>query len=141
MKDRMNRRQRGFTLIEIMVVVVILGLLATIVAPNVLGSAERARTRKAEADVTQIASAVRMWLLHNPGQLPELDDLLRKDRRGEAYLDSYAEDPWGNDYIILRGERVNDFVVVSKGPDGILDTDDDIRSDAGRDRDRRRRDY
>ena len=122
----------GFTLVEIMVVVVILGLLAALVAQNVGSHVATARESKARADVMSLASALRIWLVKN-GSLPEhgFADLLRKDRNGQAYLDRYSRDPWNQDYVIrTTGERPDAFVVLSPGPDRVEGTDDDIRSDA-----------
>ena len=130
MKERSASRSpshAGFTLVEIMVVVVILGLLATLVTRNVLGSADEARITKAKTDIEAIAGAVDMYYLRN-SYLPEngIQDLLRKDDKGHAYLNRYSKDPWGNDYEIVQGEHRHEFTVVSAGPDRTMDTDDDI---------------
>jgi general secretion pathway protein G len=121
-----HRADRGFTLVEIMVVVVILGLLATLVAPNVLGSGEEAKRNKAQADCVTIAGAVELYFLKN-GRLPEnIDELTRKDERGNSFLKRYSKDPWSNDYEIQPGENPQDFLVLRGGPDKTTGTDDDI---------------
>jgi general secretion pathway protein G len=126
---RTERRflQGGFTLVEIMVVVVILGLLATVVVQNVVGYSDEARTTKAGSDLNTIHSAMRLYLVKN-GSLPNdgLEALTREDERGEAYIEQLPKDPWGNDYIFIPGER-RKFIVLSMGPDKMQDTEDDIR--------------
>jgi general secretion pathway protein G len=132
-QENNRRRQGGFTLVEIMVVVVILGLLATLVAQNVIGNLFVASETKAQADVGTIASAIKTYQLRNAGTAPEsIEVLLQKDARGNAFLDSYSKDPWGQDYQIRRsGDGAGQVYVVSFGPDKREDTDDDIRSDGG----------
>ena len=126
-----RRHERGFTLVEIMVVVVILGLLATLVAQNVIGNLFVASETKAKSDVGTIAAAIKTYQLRNAGAAPEsIEELLKKDARGNAYLDAYSKDPWGQDYQIRRsGDGMNQVYVVSFGPDKREDTEDDIRSD------------
>lgn len=122
-----RRRERGFTLVEIMVVVVIIGLLATLVVPNVLGYSEQARLEKAQADVTSIHGTATTYAARN-GRVPSMEDLLEPDSTGNPYLEGGEPpvDPWDNPYIIRELEGRLRFEVVSFGPDGIEDTDDDI---------------
>lgn len=120
--------QAGFTLVEIMVVIVILGLLATMVARNVIGASDEARATKAQTDVRTIAGAVREYRATN-GKLPEsLEVLSTKDERGRSQLEELPKDPWGNDYILRPGDRPTEFEVISMGPDGSENTEDDISS-------------
>jgi general secretion pathway protein G len=116
----------GFTLIEIMVVIVILGLLATLVAPNVIWVSDDAKVQKAKVDVRTIADAARMFRIqnHRPPTLAELSD---PDAKGRPWLESLSKDPWDHDYLIRVRDR-GDFEVVSLGPDGRENTDDDISS-------------
>jgi general secretion pathway protein G len=125
-----TRRQRGFTLVEIMVVVVILGLLATLVTKSVSGYLADAKETKAKSDVRSIHESVKMWLVKNT-TLPErgLEALTEKDQNGHSYLDDLPKDPWGHDYLLRQtGEKAHQFMIVSCGPDGNEDTPDDIRS-------------
>ena len=116
----------GFTLVEIMVVVVILGLLATLVVPAVIGAGDEARETKAKADVRAIAEAVRMYRTKK-GKLPEsLEVLAEKDEKGRSELEELPKDPWDHDYVLRPGERTNEFEVISVGPDGTENTEDDI---------------
>src|SRR5262245_25954750 len=120
--------QAGFTLVEIMVVVVILGLLATLVVPAVMGASDEARETKAKTDVRALADAVRMYRV-NKGKLPDtLDVLIEKDDKGRSALEELPKDPWDHDYILRPGERSTDFEVISVGPDGTENTEDDISS-------------
>ena len=118
----------GFTLVEIMVVVVILGLLATLVVPAVMGASDTAREKKALTDVRAIADAVRLYRVNN-GKFPEsLEVLVEKDSKGRSQLEELPKDPWDHDYVIRQGDRANDFEIISVGPDGTENTEDDISS-------------
>ena len=127
-----SRKDRGFTLVEIMVVVVILGMLATLVLPNVLGSQATAQDRKAKADLAAIHSTVKLYFIEN-GSVPTLEELIEEDDKGQAFLEGYDEvpkDPWGNPYYIaVDRDNPRNYAVWSNGPDGIEDTEDDLRSD------------
>ncbi|HEX6811434.1 MAG TPA: type II secretion system major pseudopilin GspG [Planctomycetota bacterium] len=126
-RTRVRPAQAGFTLVEIMVVVVILGLLATLVVQNVMGAGDEARETKALADVRTIADAVRLYRSKN-GKLPSLEELATKDEKGRSMLEELPKDPWNNDYILREGDRPTEFEVISMGPDGSENTDDDISS-------------
>jgi general secretion pathway protein G len=122
-------RQSGMTLIEIMVVVVILGLLATLITQSVLPHLAGANETKARSDVQAIADAAKLYQMKNGGQAPESLDLLRSlDRHGQRYLVGPARDPWGNDYQLrtMPGAMPR-CVAVSFGPDRQPDTADDIQ--------------
>lgn len=125
--------EAGFTLVEIMVVIVILGLLATLVARNVIGASDEARLTKAQTDVRLIADGVRSYRAKN-GKLPEsLEVIATKDERGRSELEELPKDPWGNDYILREGDRPGDWEVISWGPDGSEGTEDDISSKTKKD--------
>lgn len=126
-----TRKDRGFTLVEIMVVVVILGMLATIVLPNVLGSQETAKRKTAITELAQIHKAAELYYIQN-NRIPTLEDMITEDDKGNAFLPGYdtvPDDPWGNPYQIFPLDSSNKFTVWCNGPDGIEDTDDDLRSD------------
>lgn len=128
---RKPNRRAGFTLVELMVVIVIIGLLATVVVINVLPSQDRAMSQKARADIATIEQAIEMYrmdtlayptteqgleaLVQQPG------DLARTERyRPGGYVKRLPEDPWGNPYqYVYPGERAN-FDVYSLGADGRL---------------------
>jgi general secretion pathway protein G len=118
--------EHGFTLIEIMVVIVILGLLATLVVPNVIGASDEAKEKTARANIASIASAVKMYRVTN-GKLPDtLDVLVEKDERGRSQLEELPKDPWGNEYMLREGDRPGEWEVISMGMDGSEGTEDDI---------------
>ena len=103
----MHRRQRGFTLIEIMVVVVILAILGTLVAPQILGRIDEARITKAREDMKLYESALDLYRMDNfryPGNEQGLDALVHrpndpnlKNWRAEGYVKQLVKDPWGHD--------------------------------------------
>ncbi len=122
-----NRRNRtGFTLIELMIVVVILGLLATMVMPKVLSKPEQARRTKAKVDIRSIQSALGLFKT-DTGRFPSTSEGLqalvtnpgidRYDRDG--YLERVPTDPWGNRYIYISpGVHSKDYDIESYGKDG-----------------------
>lgn len=127
-----RRRRGGFTLIEIMVVVAILGLLVMIVGPQVLGSKAEADKKAAIADVARIYDAVQQFMLRNNNRIPTMEELITPDDTGYAYLPNQEEppvDPWGNEYEIRTDPNFSHIpIVVCWGPDGQQDTEDDITS-------------
>lgn len=123
--------QRGFTLVEIMVVIVILGLLATIVSTSVLGQSEKAAISTAEMNVGRIKEVVDNYMVQNQRRIPDWEDLLTPDEKGYRYIEREDPpvDPWGNRYVItVDPEFQNKPMVVSYGPDGREGTEDDITS-------------
>lgn len=122
-------RQAGFTLIEIMVVVVILGILATIVVPKLLDRPEQARRTKAEVQIQNISQALGMYKLDN-GFFPTTEQGLKalvekpesgripNDYRDGGYLEKVPQDPWGHPYVYLCPGTHGDFDLISYGTDG-----------------------
>ena len=119
-------RSRGFTLIEIMVVVVIIGLLAAFVVPRVVGQVDQARVVKAQGDVQKIEAALAMYRL-DTSRYPTTDqgmkalvvqpDNVRNWRPG-GYLSKASVDPWGAPYRYRSpGQGGTDYDVYSLGPD------------------------
>ena len=95
------RRRAAFTLVEIMVVVVIIGLLAVIVVPNVMGHYAHAIHEKVKVDLTVIDGALKHFAINNAGRYPDsLVPLVTPDTNGMSYLDMDAvpQDPWGVEY-------------------------------------------
>ncbi|KEQ18070.1 type II secretion system major pseudopilin GspG [Endozoicomonas numazuensis] len=107
-----HTKQHGFTLIEIMVVVVILGILAALVAPNILSRPDQAKVTVARSDIEAIAQALELYRLDN-GHYPSTDQgleaLVKKPTLSpipqrwnpEGYLKKKPMDPWGNPYLYL----------------------------------------
>ncbi len=120
-----SRDDAGFSLIELMVVIVIMGLLTTIVVVNVLPSQDRAMVEKARADVRLIEQAVEMYRL-DTRRYPSLEEgieILAQAPRGnglrtESYIKSLPTDPWGNPYQYLYPGEKGAFDVFSYGADG-----------------------
>ena len=129
----MNRKldDRGFTLIEIMIVIVILGILAWQVVPRIMGKPEEARRLKAKMDISSIETALKMYKLDNgvyPSteqglqalvEAPTIGQLPRKWRQG-GYMEKgrIPKDPWDNDYVYLSPGLHGDFDLLSYGGDG-----------------------
>ena len=124
-----RRREQGFTLVELMVVVVIIGLLATIVALNVLPSGDTARVQKAKADIATIEDALELYKLQNisyPTTSQGLAALsaapagLADPSRYQAggYLKRQPDDPWGRPYLYASPGRHGQADVWSLGADG-----------------------
>jgi len=132
LEDFMNKRnKKAFTLVELMLVVVILGILVAMVAPRLAGRSEQARKAAAKTDIeASISLALDMYELDN-GSYPEgLNDLMIKPGSGGdnwhgPYLKKKAIDPWGKEYIYKSpGAHNNDYDIYSLGPDGSESADD-----------------
>lgn len=112
-----GRGEQGFTLVELMVVIVILGLLATVVVINVLPASDRAATTKAKADLATLEQGLEMYRLTNM-RLPSGDEGLQALVAG-GQLRRLPDDPWGNPYrYAAPGRSGQPFEVFSFGADG-----------------------
>lgn len=128
-------RQRGFTLIEVMVVVVILGILAAIVVPRIMDRPDEARITKARQDIRALESALNLYRLDNytyPTTDQGLEALTQKPvpepprwKEG-GYVDRLPMDPWQRPYQYLSPGSRGAIDIYSMGPDGQPGTDDDI---------------
>ncbi|MBA6342423.1 type II secretion system major pseudopilin GspG [Colwellia sp. MB02u-10] len=131
------RNIRGFTLLEVMVVIVILGILASMVVPNLLGSQERANIQKAVSDINALETSLTMYKMDNyqyPTTEQSLEALVtetdiepaaRRFPQG-GYVKRLPNDPWGSEYQLLNPGEHGAMDVFSMGPDGEPGTDDDI---------------
>ena len=127
--ERSKARQRGFTLIEIMVVVVIIGLLAAVIVPNLMGNVDQARVSKARQDIQAIETALTMFRLDN-ARYPTTDQGLKaliqqptdpsiRNWRPGGYVKKPSRDPWGNDYqYVYPGTHGAEYDLYSTGADG-----------------------
>lgn len=126
-----NKSDKGFTLIELMVVIVILGILAGLIVPKIMGRPEEARMMKARVQIESIETALKLYKLDNgvyPSteqglqalvEPPSVGQLPRKWREG-GYLEKgrVPEDPWGNEYVYLSPGLHGDLDLMSYGADG-----------------------
>ena len=124
-----RQRSRGFTLIEIMVVVVIMGILAALVVPKLMGRTDDARIAAAKQDISTIMQALKLYRLDNqryPSTEQGLQALIVKPTSGPAangwktggYIDKLPKDPWGNPYQYLSPGLKGEVDVFSYGADG-----------------------
>jgi general secretion pathway protein G len=118
--------KNGFTLVEIMVVVVIIGILAALIVPRVVGRGEEARAVAAKQDVSAIMQALKLYRLDN-GRYPTSDQGLQAlqvrpqstpaPTNWKQYLDKLPRDPWGNPYLYLNPGVRGEIDVFSLGAD------------------------
>lgn len=136
MKTRL-KTQQGFTLIEVMVVLLIIGIMASMIAPQILGTQEEAQLKKAAVDVQTLESALTRYKLSNnvfPTTEQGLDALISvptidpipRNYPDKGYITRLPEDPWGNAYQLISPGELGTIDVYSNGPDGEPGTEDDI---------------
>ncbi len=122
MSSLRKQARAGFTLAELMVVIVIIGLLATLVVPNVVRKLFVANEAKAKADIIALVNAIDGYAIENSGRYPEsLEVLVTPDSNGHTYLnqETVPKDPWGNPYQFEPPTSGSDkFRVISYGKDG-----------------------
>ena len=131
LRNRMRRGGRGFTLIELMVVIVILGILAGLIIPRIMGRPDEARQPKARIMIEGIETALKLYRLDN-GFYPTTEQGLRalveastiqplpRNWREGGYLEKgkVPKDPWGNDFVYLCPGAQGEFDLISYGADG-----------------------
>tara|TARA_B100000700_G_scaffold131064_1_gene146620 strand:+ start:6300 stop:6752 length:453 start_codon:yes stop_codon:yes gene_type:complete len=132
-----KNKNLGFSLVEIMVVIAIIGILATMILPNVLGSQEQANEQKITADIVALENALSQYHLDNNRyptteqglqalvNRPNLDPLPRNYRNG-GYIKRLPNDPYGNEYFLLSPGENSDIDIFSAGKDGQSGTNDDF---------------
>ena len=137
MKRQQNNKQRGFTLLEVMVVIVILGIIASMVVPNLIGNQEQTARQKAVVDIQQLESALDMYRLRN-GFYPTTEQGMQalvtaptsqpvpRAFPDGGFIRRLPKDPWDEDYILISPGQVGRIDILTKGPDRTAGTDDDI---------------
>jgi general secretion pathway protein G len=131
MKKNKHRKQAGFTLIELMVVVVIIAILAGLIIPRFMGETDKAKQAKAKMQIESLESALKMYKLDN-GSYPTTEQGLKalveaptvgnlpKNWRQGGYLEKgkVPKDPWGNEFVYVSPGSHGDFDLSSLGADG-----------------------
>jgi general secretion pathway protein G len=130
---RIRNNEHGFTLIELMVVIVILGILAGLIVPRIMGRPDEARRAKARIQIESLETALKLYKLDN-GNYPTTEQGLRalveppavgalaKNWRLGGYLEKnkVPKDPWDNDFIYISPGARGDYDLISRGADGEL---------------------
>lgn len=142
MIQRIRGNHRGFTLIELMVVVIILGILALYIGPKIMGEPEKAKRVKAKMDIATLETALKMYKLDN-GVYPSTDQGLQslvempetgvvpKNWRKGGYIEKnrIPKDPWGNEFVYISPGVHGDFDIISYGLDGVPGGQDEVGQD------------
>ena len=131
-----RKGEKGFSLIELIVVLVILGLLAAVVAPNVYKKLAKGKDQIAKMQIKELEGALHMYSFdmgRYPSSSESLEALVRDPGNSNAWNGPYLEkklpnDPWGNPYVYRTPGTYGDFDIYSYGADGSDGSEDDIRS-------------
>ncbi|MDP5030413.1 MAG: type II secretion system major pseudopilin GspG [Paraglaciecola sp.] len=130
-------KQQGFSLIEVMVVLLIIGIMAGLIAPSILGNQATAQIKKAAVDIQQLESSLELYKLKTNTfptteqglealvTVPTIDPIPRNYQEG-GFIKRLPEDPWGNPYQLLSPGELGVIDIFSFGPDGLAGTEDDI---------------
>jgi general secretion pathway protein G len=132
-----RNKQRGFTLLEVMVVIVIIGLFGSVVVQNLMGNMDSAKLQKAVQDINALETSLSMYKMDNfkyPNTEQGLEALVEETdveplpRRfpDGGYVKRLPDDPWGNEYQLLNPGENGDIDIFTMGPDGEAGTEDDI---------------
>jgi len=127
--QKINRHQAGFSLLEIMVVVVIIGILIATIAPNLFGETERARITRVKVDITALEDALERYKMENftyPTTDQGLEGLITKSNlppepkhfKQGGYVKRLQKDPWGNDYQYISPGQAGPYDLFTFGADG-----------------------
>lgn len=139
--------EAGVTLIEMMIVLVIIGIVAALIVPNVIGRPDQARVAVAKTDLRTIAASLEMYRLDNRTYptgsqglvaltVPPSEPPAPSNWADGGYLPTLPQDPWGNSYIYKRPGETRPFDLISLGADGEIGgegVDSDIRHGPGQD--------
>jgi general secretion pathway protein G len=139
-RRRIKNNNSGFTLIELMVVIVILGILAGLIIPRIMGRPEEAKQLKAKMQIESLETTLKLYKLDN-GMYPDTEQGLQalieqpetgalpKNWRKGGYLEKgrVPKDPWENDFVYLSPGAHGDYDIISYGADGVPDGEDKNR--------------
>jgi general secretion pathway protein G len=117
MEKKNKRNEAGFTLIELMVVIVILGILAGLVVPRIMDRPEQARMQKAEVQIESLETACKLFKLDTGSYPSSLDALVSGSGRKGGYLEKgkLPKDPWGNDFSYSGGDEIEIWTTAKDG--------------------------
>jgi general secretion pathway protein G len=137
MKTNSKSNMKGFTLIEVMVVIFIIATMAAIVAPTIFNQQDTAKLKKAAIDIQALESSLELYRLQTNSMptteqgldalvnAPTIDPIPRSYPEG-GIIKRLPQDPWGNNYILLSPGEVGPYDIYSFGPDELEGTEDDI---------------
>ena len=131
-----SRRTRGFTLVEMLLVLVILATLAAIVIPKMAGRSQQAKVTAAQTQISAFKGALDAYEV-DTGAYPKggnLGELVSSNAQGNhaPYLDHIPADPWGNNYVYDYPGKHGTYDLMSPGPDGRAGNDDDVTNWTGK---------
>ncbi len=116
-----RNKSHGFTLIEVMVVIAILGILAALVVPQLAGKDDKARVEAVKSDLKAISSSLEMYKLDHhsyPTTEQGLEALAKASDSGETYLRKVPKDPWSHEYLYIAPGASGPYDLLSYGSDG-----------------------
>lgn len=131
-----DRAKAGFTFIEVMVVIIILGLLAAVVVPRLIGRTEEAKRTQVKLQIKNIEQALKLFKLDN-GFFPSTEQGLQalvtrpeigrvpNNYRKDGYLERVPSDPWGYEYVYISPGEHGSYDLISYGADGVPGGDDE----------------
>ena len=120
---RVARQQSGFSLMEILIVIVLIGMVVAFAANQILGGADKAKWQLAKSQVTTLTTKIESYALDNGGAPERLEDLVKQPGNASSWLGPYAKaedikDPWGRDFEYRTPGENSDYDIISYGKDG-----------------------